>query len=381
MKKGFKILNICALLLFMSLSSAYAGNEDEVVIGKYVKLYSKAMDEERTMIISVPDDYDHSSEKYPVLYVLDGSVQTMIEAKADVQMAKYCYSPEMIIVAIVNNDRNRDMMPGTDAAPNFLRFITEELFDYMKKEYRVDENQRILYGGSNAGLFTMFAFLTNPDNFTGYISSSPTICHRKQIMMDMVQNMIKKDVKLNKFMYVIYGDVDFPEVTDTLAVFLPWLRELGQKGLRLKVDYLPEDGHIPYGSLQYGLMAMYEGYAYPPEKLETQGLDSMKAYYGRYSKRVGYVQNPPKQKILFFGQEMLRQNKVKEAVDAFEYALKLYPDDYTGTLLLAVAHFKDNEMDQARKEYFLTKEKMKMLNEKSDPPVDEWKELKKKFDS
>jgi len=370
---------LIAVLALLTFSSVSAQTNDDVVIGKYLKIQSKEMDEERTMLISVPDDYDKTTDTYPVLYVLDGSVKTMIEAQAAVQMSKYCYAPDMIIVAVVNTVRNRDMLPGTEDAPKFLRFIENELCPYIKNHYRTDDDQKILYGGSNAGLFTCYTFLESPDLFAGYIASSPTICHRKSIMMDKVKALSEKPLKNNRFMYIIWGDVDFPGITDTLAVFIPWLKEI--KGLRLKTEYLPEDGHIPFGSLQFGLMAMYEGYPYPADKLENEGLDSIKAYYSRYSKIAGYVQKPPKQKLLFFSQELMRKNKIPEAIEALEYTNKIYPNDYEGTLLLAVAYFKNNSIDYARKDYIKTKEIMNKINEKSDPPIEEWRQMKKKFDS
>ena len=381
MKLRYKTLLAAFWLALISAYTYADPNGSDVVIGKSLKIYSKIIGEERPILVSVPDDYDKTNETYPVLYVLDGSVKTLIEAKADVQMSKYCYAPDMIIVAIENTVRNRDMLPGTDDAPKFLRFITEELIPYINKEYRTDADQRILYGGSNAGLFTLFTFLDNPDHFAGYIASSPTVCHRKGIMMDKVKALAEKKSPVKKFVYIIWGDVDFPGITDTLAVFIPWLKEMEPRGLRLKTEYLPEDGHIPFGSLQFGLMTMYDGYSYPAEKLENENLDSMKIYYKRYSDKVGYLQKPPKQKVLFFGQEMMRKGKIKEAAAALEYCLELYPSDYQATILLAVAHFKNNEMEQARKEYFAAKEIKNRIKEKDDPPVEEWSILKSKFDS
>jgi hypothetical protein len=93
------------------------------------------------------------------------------------------------------------------------------------------------------------------------------------------------------------------------------------------------------------------------------------------------VQKPPKQKLLFFSQELMRKNKIPEAIEALEYTNKLYPNDYEGTLLLAVAYFKNNSIDYARKDYIKTKEIMNKINEKSEPPIEEWKQMKKKFDS
>ena len=377
-----KHLSVSFLLAILSLPFILnAQNDvDNVVIGKHVKLFSKVLNEERTLLISLPEGYDNSKQTYPVLYVLDGEKGTLVEAVASANPYANSYCPEMIIVAIKITRRNRDVLPGTDTSPRFLKFITEELFTYIKKEYRADDNQRILYGASNAGVFVLFSFLDNPDNFSGYIASSPTICWRKEFMINKTKELLAKNININKFFYIIYGDKDFKVVVDTLEVYLPLFKKLKQKGLRLQTKYIPEEGHVPVGSLQLGLLAMYEGYIYPDEKRKTEGLDSLKAYYARYSNKVGYVVNPPLNVLTRLGQWFLLEKKnYKESCNVLEYALQLYPDDFVCTVILAMAYWGDNSLDQAKKYYLKTLEIMKKTNEQ-EPPFDEWKAMKKKFE-
>jgi len=40
-------------------------------LGNYEIFHSEILNEERTILIHVPDDYEHSTKKYPVLYILD----------------------------------------------------------------------------------------------------------------------------------------------------------------------------------------------------------------------------------------------------------------------------------------------------------------------
>lgn len=378
-KKTFTVISLAIVLLFPRLQ--YAQENGEIIpIGKYVKLFSKILNEERTLLISLPEGYENSKQNYPVLYVLDGYAGSLVNAVAAAQLSQRSYMPEMIIVAIKNTNRNRDMLPGTDTSPRFLKFITDELFPYVDKEYRAEGNQRILYGASNAGLFVVFSFLDNPDNFTGYIASSPTICWRKEFMINKTKELLAKNVNLNKSFYIIYGDKDFKVVVDTLEVYLPLFEKLKQKGLRLQTKYLPEEGHVPVGSLQSGLMAMYEGYAYPDEKRKTEGFDSLKAYYAQYSKKVGYTVVPPPGAVNRVGQWLLMEKKnYKESINAFEYLLRLYPDDFICTVMLSMSYYGDNLVDLAKKYYFKSKEMMKKTNE-YEPPFDAWKEMKKKFE-
>ncbi|MFC1493202.1 alpha/beta hydrolase-fold protein, partial [candidate division KSB1 bacterium] len=45
--------------------------DSDIVIGKYDRIFSDVLDEERTIKITLPDDYSNSRDNYPVLYVLD----------------------------------------------------------------------------------------------------------------------------------------------------------------------------------------------------------------------------------------------------------------------------------------------------------------------
>jgi predicted alpha/beta superfamily hydrolase len=77
-------------------------------------------------------------------------------------------APEMIIAAIENADRNRDMVPdvakdfpGPPRAEAFLGFLEKELTPYIDKTYRTTQ-PRILQGKSLSGLFTIYALLAKP---------------------------------------------------------------------------------------------------------------------------------------------------------------------------------------------------------------------------
>ena len=87
-------------------------------------------------------------------------------------------APEMIIVAIENTDRNRDMMPvvakdlpGPPRAGAFLGFLEKELIPEIEKAYRTVA-PRILQGKSLSGLFTIYALLARPAVFNAFVGCS-----------------------------------------------------------------------------------------------------------------------------------------------------------------------------------------------------------------
>jgi len=61
--------------------------------------------------------------------------------------------------------------PGPPRAEDFLSFIEKELIPSIEKTYRTN-GQRILKGQSLSGLFTLYALLTKPTLFEGYIGHS-----------------------------------------------------------------------------------------------------------------------------------------------------------------------------------------------------------------
>jgi len=161
------------LIGFLKSGIGYSQNVN-VKIGIKDSLQSKILNENRQLIVSLPKDYEVSSENYPVLFLLDGTENHLLEAR----VVTYKLDLEMIIVAISNTDRDRDMMPisrqsyevENPRAENFISFIETELLPHIDKKYRTN-GQKTIRGKSLSGLFVMYAFLSKPDLFDHYIGN------------------------------------------------------------------------------------------------------------------------------------------------------------------------------------------------------------------
>lgn len=138
-------------------------------------IQSIILNENRKLLVSLPKDYEISNYTYPVLYVLDGNEAGLLEALTVTRKL----GTQMIIVAIANTNRDRDMMPLSTptyrvedpGAEKFLLFIEKELIPHIEKEYR-SNRQRTILGKSLSGLFIMYAFLEKPQLFDNYIGNS-----------------------------------------------------------------------------------------------------------------------------------------------------------------------------------------------------------------
>jgi predicted alpha/beta superfamily hydrolase len=348
---------------------------DDIVIGKYDKIFSKVLNEERTLLVRVPQGFEHSKVKYPVLYVLDGYLSSFIATVGDVARIEYEISP-LIVVAITNTNRNRDMIPDNEAQ-NFLKFLTSELFPYIENKYRAD-HYRILYGGSNAGLFVLYSLFENPDSFSAYIASSPTIGWSYETLVNKTEIFSALHTPPSKFLYIISGGKDDQDqVITKFPQYIQMLEGLKEKGLNLNITLLPDEGHVPFMSLQSGLLSLFEGYSYPDEMRQKGGLEALISYYKKFSEKFGYEVKYPFSAIQGVGQRLLfREKNIKEAIAVLELGLHQQPGLWVNNIMLALAYYKDNQMDLA-KEYYLKAKEIDPLSEP--PPFPEFKEMEEKF--
>lgn len=168
--------NYFLLFVFWGLLKSGIGYSQDVTIkiGQRDSVESKILKETRNLIVSLPKGYHTSDQKYPILLVLDGTENNLIDAR----LVTYNLRLDMIIVAISNTDRDRDMMPlsapsyevKNPAAEKFLSFIEKELIPYIDKNYRTS-SVRTIRGRSLSGLFVMYAFLAKPELFSNYIGN------------------------------------------------------------------------------------------------------------------------------------------------------------------------------------------------------------------
>jgi len=248
------------------------GQDIKVKLGFADNIKSSILKENRKIIIRLPDEYDTSKKAYPVLYLLDGNSSSLLETVSAMdKLGSDENIPKMIVVAIENTNRDRDMMPLSTkqytvpvaGAEQFLSFIGDELIPQIDKKYRTNQ-QRILCGKSLSGLFTIYALLTRPQLFESYIGRSagwlrdmndyfttltdkafqqPNLYKGKNIFMSnsLIDNY-DKDHRVHKQM------VEFSEKIKT---------KLGDS---VQYKYVTYDNypHVPFPSLYDGLKYIFQ---------------------------------------------------------------------------------------------------------------------------
>lgn len=131
---------------------------------------STILHETRTINIALPRSYDRSAptRKYPVAIVLDGEADLPAAAAVGDELSAAGQIPEMVIVAIENTDRLRDLTPpGLSVSGSslheggdlFLDFIEKELLPAVDRQFRGGE-PRTLIGHSSGGILATYAAAT-----------------------------------------------------------------------------------------------------------------------------------------------------------------------------------------------------------------------------
>lgn len=164
-------------------------------------LQSRILDEERKIYVQLPEGHDKSNADFPVLIVLDGEWIFEV-ARANTRFYSEHHAmdtaiPKMIVVGIENHDRDKDYVPTPDPddpptfptageANNFLRFLKEELFPLIEKDYKAAPSRAVV-GWSYGGLLAMYSALEMPELFNAYLCIGPAIWWEDDLVVKMYE--------------------------------------------------------------------------------------------------------------------------------------------------------------------------------------------------
>lgn len=151
-------------------------------------LYSSTLKETRKIQVIFPTDYKpESGTKYEMFYVLDGEWYMEHVPFIYNFTVTAGFAPPCIFILLPNtyvnnvNRRDRDFSPTrisndtiTGGADKFHAFLKTELIPYIEKKYPANGN-RSLIGSSFSGLFSVYAFIKDPDLFRSFIASDPNL--------------------------------------------------------------------------------------------------------------------------------------------------------------------------------------------------------------
>lgn len=259
------IIFVFVCIVQPKVTSAQNNSKKPINIGEQVQLFSKVLNENRTLNIYLPEGYqENDTTHYPVIFLLDGSMdEDFIHIVGLVQYYTFPWIqriPKSIVVGIANVDRRRDFTGETNIpsdlkhsptgghSANFIAFIEKELIPFMIQNYPT-QNTRTIIGQSLGGLLATEILFTKPYLFFKYIIISPSLWWNDGALLKTQPDILNADFKQPIDIYIGVGKEGLSPspINHVMEVDANLLAEkIGSKknkNVTYFFDYLPEENH------------------------------------------------------------------------------------------------------------------------------------------
>ena len=266
MKNSITTIIICLCCAF----TLNAQTTQPFSIGEIKIIKSVILDENRTLNIYLPEGYS-SKEKYPVIYLLDGSAnEDFLHIVGLVQFYNMTFNmPKTIVVGIANVDRKRDFTfptkiadlkkkyPTTGGSAKFIDFIEKELQPYIKANYKTHDSTWLI-GQSLGGLIASEILLKKPDLFSNYIIVSPSLWWDDESLLKQAPALLAGQTDNKKWVYVSVG-AEGKEMEEAAGGLVKAIRNSGKKNMKVDFVPLPKENHatILHNSIYEALKILY----------------------------------------------------------------------------------------------------------------------------
>jgi predicted alpha/beta superfamily hydrolase len=349
-------------LLIPAVVLAQQAPSQAVTIGTADSIWSPTLKENRRFLVYTPPSYTdttHLPRRYPVLYLLDGdahfhSVTALVQILGSGVNGTFVL-PEMIVVAIPNTNRSRDMTPtkvdrdpqgrpnpalaNTGGMANFLTFIKNELIPTVERTYRTAP-YRVFVGHSLGGITTINALYTMPETFNAYVAIDPSLWWDNRLLLKRARETFSKPGLAGRALYVAQANTIQPGDTamnvhfNSIVQFNSILESYNASGLRYAFKYYPNDSHgsVPMIAEYDALRFIFDAYNVPIV-LAAERADFLTEHFARASATLGYTIDPPEPIVNMVGRFALGRDSTV-ALRLFEMNARLYPSSAVAQMAL-----------------------------------------------
>jgi len=354
-RKFIRIVLLALGAVYFNSPAAYADGPTLPIPINIEKLESVKIGEAREFWVSLPDQYAESSEKYPVLYMMDGDFNFNSGGIGGLRHAAQLGEiPEFIIVGIRNTDRSKDIFPEEVTYPDgskdggranqYLDFIREELIPYIDKNYR-SENFRVLYGTSNTGFTAVYALFRNPELADATIAASATLSVPS---FHSQRDKLIRDFKGGKRrLSLVMGEHDLPTVVSLNGALMEKIDYFAPAGLTCRLTLIENAGHVPADALLEGLTSLFAGWKIS-QSLTESTFGEIRAQVEKRLEKYGVPGKLPEDSLRDLGGSLLGEKKYGKALDVSQYRVECYPRSADARVSLGDAYRESGQPDKAR---------------------------------
>ena len=354
-------MKIIYYLLFIvpiiALGQSSLQNDQKIAIGTVKTFHSNVLNEDRELLVYVPNSGGvDSNTRYPVMYLLDGysffhSATGMMQ-----YLSAIGKMPEMIVVAIVNTDRVRDLTPthstigfdgqevpflkNSGGGEQFLSFIEKELFPYIDSTYKT-EPYRMFVGHSLGGLTVVNTFLNHPALFNAYVAIDPSLWWDNQLLIKQAATIVAQKDYIGKSLFFAAANAkekgSVAEVKESANDNLPGVDKLqfhellkNAKNTTLAWDwkFYSEDNHssVPLMAQYDAMRSLFKKFELDKELSDTTITTAyIKNHYQNLSAALQYPLLPAQSTVNLLGYAFLAHKNYDKAYSFFKMNMENYP--------------------------------------------------------
>lgn len=271
----------------------------------------------------------------------------------------------MIVVAIPNTDRTRDLTPThmdadlpfmdstssktSGGGENFIAFVEKELMPHIEAKYPTAP-YKMFIGHSFGGLAVMQTFVHHTDLFNAYICIDPSMWWDKQKLLKQTQKALAERKFEGKSFYLGIANtmeegMDIKKVQKDTSADSRHIRSIlklqaafeknKQNGLKYRGKYYPNDTHgsVPFITEYDALRFFFDFF---PLKLDMKDFtDSTgtlatkyRNHFANLSQKMGYQIKPDEAEINYIGYDFLGRKMYKTAASLFKLNVNNYPESF-----------------------------------------------------
>ena len=355
---------ICSLFIFYSSSTLAEPDLKQQTISYTQQTHtikSAVLNEERTVVVQLPKSYQANPSKvYPVIYRLDGAGNIPLTSAVMERLQNDNRAPEVIIVAIENTNRLRDLYPTVNKEPQgpvgegggaakFLAFIEQELMPLINKSYRT-HSFNVIAGASAAGVFALYTMQANPELFQAHIAYSPAVWWNYGAPVKAAKSFINKSKDLNNYVYINIGE-EAGLMRERYNELQQALQSNSLPNLRFFSDAFNNVSHNLTSVA--GSFNAYHNLFLPkqmPMSALSDDIESIDVYYKKLSQQWGEQIAPPDRAVRSLGYNLTGSKQFTRAIEVFKYNMKNHPKSVDAFSALSYGYEMQGDTRQALKQ-------------------------------
>ena len=303
----------------------------QIVLGEAFVFRSAILNEDRELQVTLPESYSRTTVRYPVLFVLDGS-SNILHATASTQFLAHARNrvPELIVVAIPNRNRNRDLTPGPGAV-TFERVLAEEIIPWVETHYRA-ASDRILWGHSLSASFAVHVLLNRPELFKAYVAASAPVWRYENFEAEL-KDGLRRAARSGAAVFIAVGEYENANLRGGVQRLVAALKAGDSTTVpEWSFSDMKDQDHnsMPLPSLYWALETRYAKWRFPffetlAELDSLGGLKALETHYARFSKHFGYAAPVPEDRLSSVTSIYIAANRHSEVFDLTARYFVSYP--------------------------------------------------------